>query len=87
MNTLSFPTGARTASARHAAPARPAPAPHPLLWVSTVLAAATVIFSVVLVAAKLLSNDAVALEVPRLQPDPFYQQKLDAKADELPAQF
>lgn len=87
MSTLLFPAGARSVSSRHAAAARPAPAPHPLLWVSAVLAAATVLFSVVLVAAKLLSHDAVALEAPQLQPDPFYQQKLDAKADELPAQF
>ena len=87
MSTLLFPIGARNVSPRHAVPARAAPVPHPLLWVSTVLAAATVLFSVVLVAAKLLSYDAVALEAPHVQPDPFYQQKLDAKADELPAQF
>ena len=46
-----------------------------------------IVFSVVLVAARLLSHDAVALEAPQVQPDPFYQQKLDANADELPAQF
>ena len=87
MSTLLFPAGARTVSPRHAAPARPAPAPHPLLWVSTVLAAATVLFSIVLVTAKMLSHGAIALEAPQVRPDPFYQQKLDAKEDELPAQF
>ena len=87
MSTLLFPIGARTIHPRHAAPARRARASHPLLWISTVLAAATVIFSIALVATKLLSHDAVALEAPQVQPDPFYQQKLDAKADELPAQF
>jgi len=83
MTTLLFPAGARPVSPRHAVPARPAPAPHPLLWVSTFLAAATV----ALVATRLLSHEAVALEARQVQPDPFYQQKLDAKADELPAQF
>lgn len=87
MTTLLFPAGARSVSPRHAAPARPAPAPHPLLWISTCLAAATVVFSVALVATRLLSHDAVAQEARQVEPDPFYQQKLDAKADELPAQF
>ena len=87
MTTLLFPAGARPVSPRHAVPARPAPVPHPLLWVSTFLAAATVVFSVALVASRSLSHHAVALAAPQVQPDPFYQQKLDAKADELPAQF
>lgn len=65
-----------------------------LLVVSGVLVAATVLFTVALVSDRLQFNDAVTLEpttaVAGLMPaadDAFRQQKLDARADELPAQF
>ena len=66
---------------------RKASAGRPLLWVSGVLACATVLFTVVLIAGRLLSHDAVALEIAAPERDPFYQQKLDARMEELPAQF
>ena len=82
-----FPTSARPTSAPRRIRARTSPSRNPLLWVSGVLASATVIFTIALVAAKLLSQDAVALEIAPPEPDPFYQQKLDAIVQELPAQF
>ena len=60
---------------------------HPLLWIAGVLAAATILCAMVLIAARLLSHEAVAVEVAPAQPDPFYQRKVDAKVEELPAQF
>lgn len=73
-----------------------------LLVVSGVLAAAIVLLTAALVSDRLLFNDAVILEpttaVAGLMPpalaagpptanDAFRQQKLEAKADELTAQF
>lgn len=67
--------------------ARPSPSRRPLLWMTGVLAAAMVLFTAVLIAARLMSQDAVALEPRTPEPDPFYRQKADATAQELPAQF
>ncbi len=79
---------------------RPTEIRDSLLVVSVVLAAAVVLFTAALVSDRLLFNDAVTLEpttaVAGLMPhaagpstadDAFRQQKLEAKADELPAQF
>ena len=86
MNTLELPVAAHLPSLRRLR-ARPSHVREPLLWISGVLAGATIIFTVVLIAGKLLSQDAVALEIAPVQPDPFYQQKIDARVEELPAQF
>lgn len=81
---------------------RPAEIGDSLLVISGVLAAAVVLFTLALVSDRLLFNDAVTLEpmtaVAGLLPpaqagglptsdDPFLQQKRDARAEELPAQF
>lgn len=86
MNTLQFPAGSGTTIPRRFR-VHQAWVVHPLLWASGVLAGAAVIFTVVLVAGKLLLQDAVALEIAPPEPDPFYQQKRDARVEELPAQF
>lgn len=86
MNTLHLPAGPHSSIPRRFR-VRKASADRPLLWISGVLAGATVLFTVALIAGKLLSHDAVALEIPAPERDPFYQQKVDAKVHELPAQF
>lgn len=86
MNTLPLPTRAHSTIPRRLRN-RPARTQHPLLWISGALALAVIIFTVLLVGAKLLSGDAVALEIAPPSPDPFYQQKVDARIEELPAQF
>lgn len=87
MNTLDFPAGIARPTSPRRIRARPSASRQPLLWISSVLAGATVLFTVVLIAGKLLSHDAVALEITPVSVDPFYQQKVDAKIEELPAQF
>lgn len=88
MNTLQLHTRAQGTIPRHLR-IRSGRTHHPLLWISGALALAVIIFTVLLIAAKLLSGNAVALEAapPSSPPDPFYQQKVDARIEELPAQF
>ena len=75
------PSAPRRIRARSSSPVRP------LLWVSGVLAGATVLFTLLLISARLVSQDAAALGAPAPEADPFYQQKLNATVVELPAQF
>lgn len=76
--SISMPKGWRT---------RPAKTPHPLLWVSGAVAIAVIVFAVTLIAGKLLQSDVIAVEIEPAVIDLFYQQKLDAKQEELVAQF
>lgn len=101
MYTVHSPGWAGSASrSRH--PIRPVQTRHLLLWAGGALLACVVAFMLALLFGKVMFHDAVALElapgssVPLQQAsassgpaaqDPFYQQKLDAKAEELPAQF
>ena len=86
MNTAYFPVSGST-SVPQGLRTRFAKTPHPLLWVSGAIAIAIIVFTVALIAGKLLTSDAIALEIEPAVIDPFYQQKLDAKHEELPAQF
>lgn len=81
------PTSVTPASSPRRIGARPRRLRQPLRWLSGVLAGATAIVAVVLIAAQLLSPDAQAPMLSPPEPDPFYQQKVDAGAGELPAQF
>ena len=81
------PTSVRPAAVPRRIRARHPATRNPLLWVAGVLAAATILCAFVLTAARLLAHEAVAVEVAPAQADPFYQSKIDAKVEELPAQF
>ncbi len=86
MNTVHLPASGSTSMPRRLR-TRSAKTPHPLLWVSGAFAVAILVFTVALLAAKLLPSDAIALEIEPAVIDPYYQQKLDAKQETLPAQF
>ena len=81
---------------------RPVEVTQLLLWASVALVTCAAVFILVLGPGKAMFREAVSLELApgstgmlqqALAPagssmeDPFYQKKLDAKADELPAQF
>lgn len=86
MNTLHFPSfqsistpkGWRTRSAKR---------PDSLLWWSGAFAAAVTVFAVALIAGNLQPGNMIAVEIEPAVIDPFLQHKLDAKQEELPAQF
>lgn len=90
MNTVHFPASGSTSMPRRLR-TRSAKTPHPLLWVSGAFAIAILVFTVALIAGKLLTRDAIAVEIAvEIEPaviDPFHQHKLDAKQEALPAQF
>ena len=81
---------------------RPVEVTQVLLWASVALVTCAAVFILVLGPGRAMFREAVALELApgstgMLQQalaaggssmdDPFYQKKLDAKAEELPAQF
>jgi hypothetical protein len=87
MNTVDLLAGSTSTRPRRLH-ARSAGAPHPLLWIAGAVGLAVLVFTVALVLGRLLlPNDAVAVQITPPVQDPFYQQKLDAKQEELPAQF
>ena len=86
MNTAHFPAAAASSIPRRLR-TRSASTPHPLLWVSGALALIIIVFTVALIAGRVLGGDAIALEIEPAVIDPFHQQKVEAKQEELPAQF
>lgn len=87
MNTLDFLAGSESTRPRRLR-TRSARSPHPLLWIAGALGLAVLVFTAALVLGRLLlPNDAVAVQIEPAVQDPFYRQKVDAKQDELPAQF
>ena len=86
MNTAHFPAAAESSVPRRLR-TRSARTPHPLLWVSAALAIVFIVFTVALIAGRLLPADAIAVEIEPAVIDPFYQRKVDAQVAELPAQF
>lgn len=86
MNTAHFPAAVASSIPRRLR-TRSARTPHPLLWVSGALAIVIIVFTVALIAGRLLGGDAIALEIEPAVLDPFYQHKVDAQVAELPAQF
>ena len=86
MNTFEFPAHHESTRPRRLRP-HSAKTPHPLLWIAGALALAVIVFTVALVLGQLLTHEASAVEIEPAVLDPFYQQKLDAKQEELPPQF
>jgi hypothetical protein len=72
-----------------------------VLWAGAFILASATLGTFLLLAGQGLASDAAALQLAPGQPvtlqawlaaappgdDPFYQQKLDAKSEQLPAQF
>ena len=86
MNTAHFPA-AETSSGPRRLRTRSAKTAHPLLWVSGALAIVFIVFTIALIAGKMLPGDVIAVEIEPAAIDPFYQRKVDAQVAELPAQF
>lgn len=86
MDTLEFSASDESSRPRRLR-TRSTKTPHPLLWIAGALGLAVIVFTVALVLGQLLTHDAVAVEIEPAVLDPFYQQKVDARQEELPAQF
>lgn len=87
MNTLNFPAF-RSISMPGGVGLRTAKVPHlPLWWVGGIAISGLVVTVALIAGTLLTSEEVVAVELRPAVIDPFLQQKLDAKHEDLPAQF